>query len=90
MSLHFKLRMQPDPMKVIINADDFGLNREVNAAILDLIGRGGITSVTMLANASAIQEGVKKLPKDSPCSFGVHLNLPEFAPLTPTLLGIGD
>ena len=77
------LSMEHDQMKVIINADDFGLNSEVNAAILDLVGRGGITSVTMLANGPAIQEGVKELPKDSRCSFGVHLNLTEFAPLTP-------
>jgi predicted glycoside hydrolase/deacetylase ChbG (UPF0249 family) len=68
---------------VIINADDFGLNSEVNAAILDLLGRSGITSVTMLGNAPAIQKGVKELPKNSRCSFGVHLNLTEFAPLTP-------
>lgn len=73
-----------------MNGDDFCLSREVNAAILDLIGRGVNTSVRMLANASAIQEGVKRLPKDSRCSFGVHLNLPEFAALTPTLLEIGD
>ena len=76
-------------MKVIINADDFGINSEVNAAILDLMGSGGITSTTMLANAPAIQEGVRQLPKDSRCSFGVHLNLTEFAPLTPRS-GLGE
>lgn len=70
-------------MRVIINADDFGLNREVNAAIIDLIDREAITSVTMLANAPAIDEGVKQLPRNRRCSFGVHLNLTEFTPLTP-------
>lgn len=85
----FKLRTEHDLMKVIINADDFGLNTEVNAAILDLMGRGRITSVTMLANAPAIQEGLKQLPKDARCSFGVHLNLTEFAPLTPRR-GLGE
>ena len=83
MAPYSELRMHPDLMKVIINADDFGLNREVNAAILDLMSKGRITSVTMLANAPGIQEGVKQLPRDRQFSFGVHLNLTEFAPLTP-------
>jgi predicted glycoside hydrolase/deacetylase ChbG (UPF0249 family) len=69
-------------MKVIINADDFGMNPAVNEAILDLLSRGRISSASMLANASAVEDAIHKIPAGSNCSFGVHLNLTQFKPLT--------
>jgi predicted glycoside hydrolase/deacetylase ChbG (UPF0249 family)/glycosyltransferase involved in cell wall biosynthesis len=68
--------------QVIINADDFGMNERVNDAICDAISQGKITSVTILANAPCLDEALKNIPHFPQCSFGVHLNLTEFEPLT--------
>jgi predicted glycoside hydrolase/deacetylase ChbG (UPF0249 family) len=69
-------------LAVIVNADDFGISQEVNDAVVDLMARGRISSATILANALAtreVAEAAKRFPR---CSFGVHLNLTQFAPLT--------
>lgn len=70
-------------MKLVVNADDFGFNLRINERIVDLISRERITSATLLANAPAIEDAVRRLPGTSKCSLGVHLNLTEFEPLTP-------
>jgi len=69
-------------MKVIINADDLGFSRPVNDAIFDLMSRGKITSATIMANGGAVQEAARRVREFSKCSFGVHLNLTEFFPIT--------
>ena len=38
------------PMKLIINADDFGMSHEVNTAIRDSFRQGLISSTTLMAN----------------------------------------
>jgi predicted glycoside hydrolase/deacetylase ChbG (UPF0249 family) len=69
-------------MNVVINADDFGYNQTVNEAIVDLIAQRRITSSTLIANAPAVEAAVRNIPRATRCSFGVHLNVTEFAPLT--------
>lgn len=71
-------------MRIIINADDFGLNASVNQSIIELISCRKITSTTLIANAPSVEQGVQEIPRNCECSFGVHLNLTEFEPLTPT------
>jgi len=68
--------------RIIINADDFGMSDRVNHAICDTMLRDKITSVTILANAPHISEALKEIPNFPEVSFGVHLNLTEFEPLT--------
>jgi chitin disaccharide deacetylase len=70
-------------MNVIINGDDFGYDQTVNESIADLIVRRRITSATLIANAPALEDAVRRIPGGSHCSFGVHLNLTQFEPLTP-------
>ncbi len=70
-------------MRIIINADDFGFNAYVNNMILDLMSRRRITSATLISNAPAVEDAVRRIPRESHCSFGVHLNLTQFEPLTP-------
>jgi predicted glycoside hydrolase/deacetylase ChbG (UPF0249 family) len=69
-------------MKVIINADDFGMNEKVNGAIVDLLTRQKITSSTLLANAPFIQQACAESQRFPQCSFGVHLNATEFRPIS--------
>ena len=70
-------------MRIIINADDFGSSCHVNDRILELMSLRRITSATLIANAAAVEEAVRRVPRGVNCSFGVHLNLSEFQPLTP-------
>jgi hypothetical protein len=67
---------------VIVNADDLGMSREVNDAIFELMSRGRISSATILANAPATRDAARRAQAFPRCSFGVHLNLTQFEPLT--------
>lgn len=69
-------------MRVIINADDFGYSSEVNSAIEKAVVAGKISSTTIMANAPFFDEAVSIAKKYKYISYGVHLNLIEFAPLT--------
>ncbi len=68
---------------VIINADDCGINKVVDAQIERFIQLGKITSTTVMANMDDL-DGAKRLfetYKDI-ISFGVHVNLTDGEPLT--------
>lgn len=69
-------------MKVIINADDLGISLEVNKAIETAIINGKISSTTILANGPAFDDAIRIVKHYPQVSFGVHLNLVEFMPLT--------
>jgi len=69
-------------MKIIINCDDLGISAGVNEAIFELMEQGRVTSATLMMNAPALEDAVSRLGKYKGCSFGVHMNLTEFAPLT--------
>jgi len=68
--------------KLIVNADDLGASRLVNHAAFALIADGRITSATLMANGPAIEEATVFARGCPQCSFGVHLNLTEFFPLS--------
>jgi len=67
---------------VIVNADDLGMSTEVNEAIFDLMARGRLTSATLLANAPATEQAISPISRFPQCSFGVHLNVVEYKPLS--------
>ena len=67
---------------VIINADDLGANAQINDAIFELMAQKRITSATLMANGPALEDAVRRLRQVEGCSFGIHLNLTEFEPLT--------
>jgi len=69
-------------LKVIINADDLGLSTTVNAHIFDLMARGRVSSASILAGGEAFEDACRQAIKFDECSFGVHLYLTEFRPLT--------
>ena len=56
-------------MKLVVNADDFGLCREVNDGIVKGFRNGIITSASILANYN-----LKKLP-ETKLGLGAHLNV---------------
>lgn len=68
--------------RIIINADDCGRSKTIDAAIEDCIQLGCITSTTVMANMDDFEGavGLYNTYKDS-VSFGCHLNLTQGQPL---------
>lgn len=68
-------------MNIIINADDFGMTKSINNAIIELMKLGTVTSTTVMVNMPHVQEAVLLLdiPK---ISIGLHFNLTEGKPLS--------
>jgi predicted glycoside hydrolase/deacetylase ChbG (UPF0249 family) len=73
------------PIRVIINADDFGLNTSINLSIRDLLEKKLITSSTIIANGPCFKQAVAIASLFPMCSFGVHLNITTLRPLTSNL-----
>jgi len=69
-------------IRIIVNADDLGQSPNINAIISRLIQMGRITSATLLAVGPAFEEAVQVTTAFPGCSFGAHLCLSEFSPLT--------
>ena len=67
--------------RIIINADDLGINQEVDKAIENAIEKGVVSSASILANGNAYDDAIRIAKKYPQVSFGVHLNLIEFKPL---------
>jgi chitin disaccharide deacetylase len=67
--------------RLIINADDFGLTRGVNRAIVEAHERGVVTSTTLMANALAFDQAAELAKSDSRWSVGCHLVLIDGEPL---------
>lgn len=68
--------------KLIINADDYGLDDDINRAIIDLAQAGAITSTSVMANF-ATDDSIAQL-KQTSISTGFHLNLIEGKPVSDT------
>lgn len=68
--------------KIIINADDFGINDIVTSEIKRMIKLNAISSTTIMANGKAIDRVKAIVTKHPEISFGVHLCLDEFDSLT--------
>ncbi|MBI5872099.1 ChbG/HpnK family deacetylase [archaeon] len=69
-------------MNLIINADDFGLDGELNSRIIELHKKGIVKGASLLANGKAF-ENAAALAKDCPLlDIGIHLNLTEGESLT--------
>jgi predicted glycoside hydrolase/deacetylase ChbG (UPF0249 family) len=69
-------------MRLIINADDLGYSDLVNDSIFSLIAQGRVTSATMIMNAPAVESAARQVGCYPQASFGIHLNITEFAPLS--------
>ena len=66
-------------MRLIINADDFGVSTNVNREIIRLMSEKKISSTSLISNAPSI-EGALEFASSSleKGSFGLHLNFTEF------------
>lgn len=69
--------------KFILNADDFGMSKEFNKAVLEGCNNGFLTSASLCANGEAFNAAVNDiLPECPEIGIGVHLNIIEGKSLT--------
>jgi predicted glycoside hydrolase/deacetylase ChbG (UPF0249 family) len=72
---------------LIVNADDFGMTRGVNRAIIEAATTGVITSTTLMATARAFEDAVAQVPKlnamPANVSIGCHVILLDGTPVLP-------
>jgi len=62
-------------MKLIVNADDFGLSRGVNFAIVDAMQYGIVRSTTLMASGFAFDHAVELGKSNPKLGIGIHLTL---------------
>lgn len=74
--------LRATPLRVIVNADDLGASPAINSAIFGLMAEGRIRSASLVANGAAFEDAVSTARGFPHCSFGVHLNASQWAPLT--------
>lgn len=68
--------------RIIVNADDCGRSKKVNAAIEECIQLGCVTSTTVMSNMDDFEGAVHLYNTYKECvSFGCHLNLTQGSPL---------
>jgi len=76
---------------LVVNADDLGLTVGVNDGIFDTHDRGILTSASLMPNAPATVNAIRRLRSRPALGVGVHLTLVDGAPMhlpdrVPTLL----
>ncbi|MFY9532302.1 MAG: ChbG/HpnK family deacetylase [Candidatus Acidiferrales bacterium] len=62
-------------MDLIVNGDDFGLTRGVNAGIIQTFREGILTSATLMANGPAFEDAVELARANPQLGVGIHLCL---------------
>jgi predicted glycoside hydrolase/deacetylase ChbG (UPF0249 family) len=60
-------------MRIVINADDFGVSDDTVAATIDCFEKGALTSATIMVNTPATAAAVDFARSHPEFSFGVHL-----------------
>lgn len=60
---------------LIVNADDFGFTRDVNAGIVEAHRDGILTSTTLMAKGAAFDDAVRLARETPTLDIGVHLEL---------------
>jgi len=61
--------------RLIVNADDFGFTRGVNAGIIDACRNGILRSTTLMANGSAFEDAAERAEQAPELDVGCHLVL---------------
>jgi hopanoid biosynthesis associated protein HpnK len=70
-----------EALRLIVNADDFGMTESVNAGILEAHERGIVTSASLMATGPAFEHAVALAKMHPRLAVGVHLTLTEQRPL---------
>jgi hypothetical protein len=71
----------------VVNADDFGFTRDVNAGIIEAYERGILTATTLMAEGEAFEDAVRLAGEHPGLDIGVHLTLVGMPGLPASLAG---
>lgn len=77
-------------MKLIVNADDFGLTRGFNRGIIDAHQNGIVMSTTMMANMDEVEDAAELAKQNPQLGVGVHFCITQGKPLTKGLKTLVD
>ena len=70
-------------LKKIFNANDFGISRGVNAAIVKAHREGVLNSASLMINQKFAEEAVKQAKEMPNLEMGLHINLTNEFPAAP-------
>lgn len=77
--------------RFILNADDFGISKALNKAILEGYSAGLLKSASLVANGKAFDEALEKVIPNCPdLGVGIHLNIMEGKSLCADLVTLTD
>jgi len=65
----------PEPRRLIVNADDFGLSASVNAAVIQAHRTGILTTASLMVNEPGCAEAVRLAKANPRLGTGLHLTL---------------
>ena len=65
----------PEKRRLIVNADDFGLSKSVNQAVIRAHCDGILTSASLMVNEAGFDEAVKLAKENPKLGVGLHLTL---------------
>lgn len=71
------------PRQLIVNADDFGLTRGINNAIIELQAAGALTSGTLMANGAEFEHAAQLARSHPQLAVGCHIVLTDGVPILP-------
>lgn len=69
--------------RLIVNADDFGMTRGVNRAVLEAHQNGILTSTTLMVTGAAADEAMRLATEAKTLDVGCHVVLLEGSPMLP-------
>ena len=75
------------PIRLIVNADDFGMTAGVNRAVAELHAAGALTSTTLMACGAAFQDAVRIAHEQPTLGIGCHIVLVDGTPTGATWNG---
>jgi len=62
-------------IRLIVNADDFGISQSANRAILRAHREGILTTTSLMVNGDAAESAVLKARENPKLGIGLHLTL---------------
>jgi hopanoid biosynthesis associated protein HpnK len=60
-------------LRLIVNADDFGMSEEVNEAVIRAYKEGVLTSTSLMVTGAAFEQAVKLAKENPGLAVGIHL-----------------
>jgi predicted glycoside hydrolase/deacetylase ChbG (UPF0249 family) len=79
------------PVRVVLNADDFGISSAVDEGILGLLAQGRLSALSVMSAAPLWKaDGSRLAPFRHNADIGLHFSLTEIPPLRPTGLRRSD